>query len=217
MNRRPLPAPFVLTFAALLIFAKAGWSDELQPAIPDSEKKLVTQAKALRLQEHDDAAEKILEDVIARHGDYYKAHYNLGLVYQDQGDYDRAVAELDKARSIRESQNLAEYSIYNTLGWCYMLKGDTKSAEKYYTVALQHESENSRDTNIRLYNNLSWMYYHMGNVDEARKYANIASEKYNSGSGSDMVRLIDQLEVDQKQIKAKAQSFSSPSADAAHP
>ena len=53
-------------------------------------------------------------------------------MYQEDGNYDSAVSELETAKSIRESENLQDYSIYNTLGWVYMQKGETKTAERVF-------------------------------------------------------------------------------------
>src|SRR5437870_936111 len=101
--------------------------DELQRSIPDSEKALIARSKELRLDKHDlAAAENLLKDLLKRYPNYYKAHYNLGLVYQEERNYDTAIKELEAAKSIRESENLQDYSIYNTLGWVYMQKGETK-------------------------------------------------------------------------------------------
>lgn len=183
--------------------------DELQRNIPDSEKALVTRSKELRLDKHDlAAAESVLKDVLKRYPNYYKAHYNLGLVYQEEGNYDSAVSELETAKSIRESENLQDYSIYNTLGWVYMQKGETKTAENYYLQALQYESKNSPDSNTRLYNNLGWFYYTLGKPDEAQKYVDVAADKYHSTSAAEMKRLVQQLKVDKQTIKVKSNSLS---------
>jgi Tfp pilus assembly protein PilF len=192
-------------------------ADELQRSIPDSEKALVTQAKESRLDQHDlAAAENVLKDVLKRYPNYYKAHYNLGLVYQEDGHYDSAISELETARSIRESQNLQDYSIYNTLGWVYMQKGEMTTAEKYYLKALNYESKNSPDSNTRLYNNLSWFYYTLGKPDQAQKYADVAANKYHSTSAAEMKRLIEQLKVDKQTIKAKSTSLSGGSSETPH-
>ena len=224
MSHRCLPdnrATSSLVYLCLGIFLAMlshGLSDELQPSIPDSENDLVARAKDLRLDKHDPAAaEKVLLGVVQRYPDYYKGHYNLGLVYQEKGDYERAIAELERAKSIRESQNLTDYSIYNTLGWVWMLKGDTTAAEGYYKLALQYESKNTPDTNTRLYNNLSWFYYALGKPDEARKYVNVAADKYHSKSATEMKKLIDQLAVDKQKIKARSEALSRSTPEAPQP
>src|SRR5437899_9574775 len=96
--------PFVLLVMAA---ATAVSGDELQRRIPESEAALITRSKELRLDKQDlNAAEVVVKDVVQRYPEYYKAHYNLGLVYQNKGDYDAAISELEKARMIRESENL---------------------------------------------------------------------------------------------------------------
>src|SRR5205085_6192294 len=104
MSHRPRPS--IKTFTTVcFVFASTIYvsGDDLQKNIPESESLLIAQSKDLRLDKHDlDGAEKILQQVLAKFPNYYKAHYNLGLVYQDKGNYDAAIQELEKARTIRE-------------------------------------------------------------------------------------------------------------------
>jgi tetratricopeptide (TPR) repeat protein len=194
-----------LTF--IIALSSHAFGDDLQKDIPESAAVQVAQSKELRLTKRDlNMAEKILLEVIAKYPNYYKALYNLGLVYQDKGNYDAAIKALEKAREIREKQNLPEYSIYNTLGWAYMHQGSNKQAEASYKTGLTYEPQNSSDSNRRLYSNLSWFYYLQGDPDEAKKYIDVAEQKYQSESVAELRKLIDQLAVDKQKIDEKSES-----------
>lgn len=183
------------------------FGDEVQKSIPESAAQLVAQSKELRLKKHDlDGAEKILLEVLGKYPNYYKAHYNLGLVYQDKSNYDAAIQELEKARAIREKQNLAEYSIYNTLGWAYMLQGNKNKAEESYFLGLKYKAQNTSESNRRLYTNMAWFYYSLGKADEAKKYIDIAEQEYQSESVVELRNLIEQLAVDKQKIQNETDS-----------
>lgn len=194
-------------FIAFATFAPA---DDFQKDIPEAATLSVARSKDFRSRKQLDVAEKTLREVLATYPDYYKARYELGLVYQDRSDYTAAIRELESARTIREKQNLPEYSIYNTLGWVYMLTGLNERAEENYLTALNYESKNTPESNRRLYNNIAWFYYTLGKAGEARKYVDIATEKYQSDSAVELKKLIEQLAVDKQRINVSIDQSETP-------
>jgi len=92
-------------------------------------------------------------------------HLNLGVTYEQQGEFDNAIKEY----------NLAAKKLpraYLHLGNAYFQKKEWKEAETYYRKAIREEPENADG-----YNNLAWLYYtKKENLDEAEKLAHKALE-----------------------------------------
>src|SRR5258708_241549 len=69
-------------------------------------------------------AESLLSDVVKQKPDYYRALYNLGLVYEKKGEYEKAIKTLKEAEAIRYGQDIPDNSILNSLGWAYLNASD---------------------------------------------------------------------------------------------
>ena len=92
-------------------------------------------------------------------------HLNLGVTYEQQGEFDNAIKEY----------NLAAKQLpraYLHLGNAYFQKREWKEAESYYRKAIRKEPENAD-----AYNNLAWLYYmKKENLNQAEKLAERALE-----------------------------------------
>jgi tetratricopeptide (TPR) repeat protein len=92
-------------------------------------------------------------------------HLNLGVTYEQQGEFDNAIKEY----------NLAAKQIpraYLHLGNAYFQKKEWKEAESYYRKAIRKEPGNAD-----AYNNLAWLYYmKKENLNQAEKLAERALE-----------------------------------------
>ena len=99
-----------------------------------------------------DEAESLLLDVTKRKPDYYRALYNLGLIYLDKNEPDKAVDVLRKAKKIRDQQNLPDNdgAIWNSLGWAYLNAGDLKHAEETLLDAYKRTDQNAPLINERV-------------------------------------------------------------------
>ena len=84
-----------------------------------------------------------LQELVRKRPDSYSAYYNLGLAYEDNNQTDQAISALTKALAIRNSQNIQETTIYNSLGWAYLTYGQYEQAEKYLLMAANAETKNS--------------------------------------------------------------------------
>jgi tetratricopeptide (TPR) repeat protein len=92
-------------------------------------------------------------------------HLNLGVTYEQQGEFDNAIKEYNLA-----AKRLPR--AYLHLGNAYFQKREWKEAESYYRKAIREEPENAD-----AYNNLAWLYYRKKeNLDEAEKLAKKALE-----------------------------------------
>ncbi|MBN2655325.1 MAG: tetratricopeptide repeat protein [Nitrospirae bacterium] len=85
---------------------------------------------------------------------------NLGVAYENKGEFDLAIKEYQTA-----SKKVAVGFLY--LGNAYMRKGDIENAEYNYRNAIIED-----DAMADAYNNLAWLYYEQKiNLDEAEDLA----------------------------------------------
>jgi Flp pilus assembly protein TadD len=95
------------------------------------------------------------------------AYNNLGLLYGERGQFDKAEEYSKKA--IEMDKNLA--SAYNNLGIVYDEKGLPDEAEKYYKKAIELNKNFAEP-----YNNLGVIYERKGLLDKAEEYYKKAIE-----------------------------------------
>jgi tetratricopeptide (TPR) repeat protein len=100
----------------------------------------------------------------------YLRLYNLGLAYEQQGDYNRSLRYLSDAKAFREQKKVPEYSIYNTLGWLYLLKNDYANALLTFNNGLPYQTQMTAYTRTRFYNNLGFTYLKLGLYRPASDY-----------------------------------------------
>jgi tetratricopeptide (TPR) repeat protein len=104
---------------------------------------------------------------------------NLGLAYSELGDYEKAVAQLEKAVRLEPEFTDA----YNNLGNVYVKKKEYTKALPYYLEALKYQPENCQP-----YENLGRAYYELQQYDKALEYL-AQSLKKNPDSGQTHVNL----------------------------
>lgn len=98
-------------------------------------------------------------------------HLNLGVTYEQQGDFDNAIKEYRLA-----AKNLPRANLY--LGNAYFQKREWKEAEDFYRKAIEAEPDNAD-----AHNNLAWLYYtRKENLEQAEGLAQKAVE-LNPGKG----------------------------------
>ncbi len=98
-------------------------------------------------------------------------HLNLGVTYEQQGDFDNAIKEYNLA-----AKKLPGALLY--LGNVHFQKKEWKKAEDYYRLAIAKEPDNAD-----AHNNLAWLYYtRREKLDEAEALARKAL-RLNPGKG----------------------------------
>lgn len=106
---------------------------------------------------------------------------NLGLLYKDQGDLDKAEEMYRKALTIDEKLNLKMEmaTVYGNLGNLYLLRGDLDTAEEMHKKALAiDESLGLEEEMAKHYSNLGSLYQTRGDLDEAEELHNQAVAIY---------------------------------------
>lgn len=102
---------------------------------------------------------KMYQDLIDKYPRSWSArmaHYDLGNIYYNLGDYDKAIADYKKFVSSRISDNAGiKFLALTSIGYCYEAKKDFKSALEYFEKAQQSNNigfESAGYTNIaRIY------------------------------------------------------------------
>lgn len=98
-------------------------------------------------------------------------HLNLGVTYEQQGDFDNAIKEYNLA-----AKTLPGAFLY--LGNAHFQKKEWNKAEDYYRLAIEKEPDNAD-----AHNNLAWLYYtRREKLDEAETLARKAL-RLNPGKG----------------------------------
>ncbi|OPY75490.1 MAG: Tetratricopeptide repeat protein [Syntrophorhabdus sp. PtaU1.Bin050] len=91
-------------------------------------------------------------------------HINLGVSYEQNGEYDAALKEYGAA-----SKRLPMAYLY--MGNIHFLQGNTGKAERFYKRAIQKTGD------AKAYNNLAWLYYTTDkNLDKAEDLGHKAVE-----------------------------------------
>ncbi len=123
---------------------------------------------------HDAASEQVLKKLEALAyitpaqpggADSPDAHNNLGQRYQETGEYDKAVAEFNKALALRPNFPAA----LNNIGVCYGKLKRFELAEEALRRAIELNPED-----VFAMNNLAIMFMQLGRFDDAREYGNRA-------------------------------------------
>ncbi|HEV8239011.1 MAG TPA: tetratricopeptide repeat protein [Thermoanaerobaculia bacterium] len=185
-----------ITAAAWLVGgASHAVGDAFQPQIPAPIVADVDAARAKLQQGTLDEAISILDKAVAAQPNFFRAHYNLGLAKLRKGDVDDGIRSLTQALQLREKEGLKDATIYNSLGYAYMVKRDWANGEKYLRAAAQHETENTQTSNQKVYNNLGLLYLYTGRFDDARKVFVVARDRFGSTQAAASLALVDQLEA----------------------
>lgn len=145
-----------------------------------------------------DSAEAELNDVLRARPDYYRALFNLGLIYQSQGKGPQAIETLERALQARDKLKISDVSILNSLGWVYLNSGNLDKAESIFLEALKTESTNKPASNQLILNNLGYLYLQKGDAVTARAYLDKSIKEYDNSGAKKIEKLVDDYEQRQK-------------------
>ena len=111
------------------------------------------------------------------HPDIATSYNNIGVIYSDKGDYDKALEYHLKAMEIRESVLGANHPdtamSYNNIGNVYFYKGDYDKALEYYLKAVKIKESVlgvNHPYTATSYNNIGEIYSDKGDYDKALEY-----------------------------------------------
>ena len=192
-----------LAFASVLLFAacpaKAQVKDQFGQSITSDISSKVDKAKTLRLPYNKTpelaiqdarAAVAILENVLKLQPSYYRAMFNLGLAYDQAGEFSKANRIFEEAIKLRAKLGIKDITLLNSAAWVCMQNGDYDAAEKRLLMALKDIDQGEKYTQSAIYNNLGLLFFYTQRFDEAEIYLNVAAEKYDSKIAANTLQLI---------------------------
>ncbi|MCE5212478.1 MAG: tetratricopeptide repeat protein [Deltaproteobacteria bacterium] len=121
---------------------------------------------------------KIYQELIDKYPHSWSArmaHYHLGNIYYNAGQYDSAIADYKKFISSRISDKAGiKYLALTSIGYCYEAKKDFKSALEYFEKA--QKSKKSGFESVA-FSNIARIYEQMNDKKSALENYNKALEK----------------------------------------
>lgn len=161
-------------YSAKELYAKA--QDIHATQVPDSPENLTQKIK-------------IFEELIDKYPHSWSArmaHYHLGNIYYNMGEFDKAIADYKKFVSSRISDKAGiKFLALTSIGYAYEAKKDYKSALDYFEKA--QKSKNAGFESVA-YSNIARMYELMNDKKNALENYKMALEKSSDSSKSVFIK-----------------------------
>lgn len=212
MHHRPLLLIAILFSILAAAPASAQSVDQFGQSVDPALASKVDQARQLRLpgtkssnaaRESAKKSAVMLQDIVQKKPDYYRAWFNLGLALNQAGDYTGAKTAFEKAIALRAKLSIKDITLLNSAGWAAMQSGDYVSAEMWLRMAVADISQGTDSTKGSVYYNIGQLYFFTQRFDQARAFLKIARDQYGSKQAVETLRLIEQT----KSFVKNAQSF----------
>ncbi len=118
-----------------------------------------------------------LNETLDNHSDISIFFNNIASIYENRGDYQKALEYLIKSLEIKKeilpSKHLSIADSYNNIGSIYFKIGNFDNALKYYSVSIKIKKEilpdNHKDIS-KAHNSLGLTYFKKGDLDKALEY-----------------------------------------------
>ena len=208
----------------VLILAAALLGSHIQPAIAQTADDFgqvvdpvasaeVDRAKKLRMPfgKSPDGARRdakravdILQAVVAKRPDYYRAQFNLGLAWHEAGDYAKSTQAFEKAMKIRLDRKIEDISLLNSAGWASLQNGDYATAIVRLKMALEDIEQGTKATQSSVYYNLGQVYFLTQRFTDAEQYLTKAKNEYGSAQAAETLKLIAKTKSGIKARRLKA-------------
>lgn len=174
----------ILLLSALLAAGAGEAADKFGQDVSPALEERLQQARILRLpytSSYDPQKSiELLKSVIADKDDYYRAYFNLGLAYNEVGQYKNAVEAFERALEIKNTLNIDDATIYNSYGWVALKNNDFQTAEKYLRQAESETKGSGSFTEGAVISNLGELYFLTQRFEEAVPYLTISRDKYDN-------------------------------------
>jgi tetratricopeptide (TPR) repeat protein len=146
----------------------------------------------------------ILQAVVAKRPDYYRALFNLGLAWHEAGNYEKSSEAFEKAIKIRLDRKIKDISMLNSAGWVSLQNSDYDTAIARLEMALKDIKQGTAATQTSVYYNLGQVYFLTQRFSEAEKYLNVAKNQYGSAQAAETLRLISKTKTLIKARRSKS-------------
>src|SRR5262249_26959932 len=99
----------------------------------------------------------------------------------------KAIGVQDKCASTPRFKS--DYTVYNTLGWVQLVRGDQHKAEDSFKSALSHSNELTPSSVARTKSNLGYLYFSNGEFDKAQPLLKDAADAGNTNAANTLTTL----------------------------
>jgi len=171
----------------MLLLALLLVTDPYQPAdVPASAVEQLTHATQTLSAGDLGGAAIELEHVIEANPNYFLAHYDLGVVYQQLGLLDQSARELRRAKDLNDSLKLGEATIDASLGWVRYLQHDYSAAQSLSMTSLESPNFPKLDVQERrrIFSNLASIYSARRQPCQAQLYYDLGTSTSSKGAAS---------------------------------
>lgn len=145
------------------------------------------------------SAKEALKIYVESNPKSYSAYSALGKATAFEGDYKQSINYFEQAKAIKESNNILDASIYNSMGWVRFLNGDTTGAIVDINTAIENKANMDPKVAEAAYNNLGLIYMYNDESDKAKENFDKAISGYNSGYARENLMLMEKLEKSRQQ------------------
>jgi uncharacterized protein HemY len=116
------------------------------------------------------------------------------LILADQHKFPEAESFLQQAIDIQQKcastpQFKSDYTVYNTLGWVQLVRGDQRKAEESFKAALAHAGELTPASVARTKSNLGYLYFSNGEFAKAQPFLKDAADAGNKNAVTTLTAL----------------------------
>lgn len=182
-------------------------TDKFGQTIPVSIHTIVEDAKRLRYSRdatEDDIEQSVqeLQQVVDDNPDYYRAVYNLGLAKMKlkPDDPDFFLNTLKEAAKIEKSnQNIADGSIYNTIGWIELNNKNYTAAETWLNTAINSQASSDWTKSASHYN-MGRIHFENQNLELAKRFLTISANKYGNPAAISLLDTVEKIEKIEKTV-----------------
>ncbi len=161
----------------------AGSEDKFQKTINPEYSSELDEAVALRRGGNLQEAIQQIDSILLKQPNYYRAHYNIALAYTDLGKFTEAFEHFEKAKSIRDTENIDDPTLDNSMGWAYLLDRNYEKSEQNFDHAIKNSEQLKTASKAKLFNNYAQLKIHQGDIKTANEYLQKAID-----NGSDIAK-----------------------------
>jgi tetratricopeptide (TPR) repeat protein len=190
------------------------------PAIAAPRDPVLDRAKAIR-ESNPDAAERIVQRVLARSPNDYYALYNLGLVEYSRAakapegpdrlvHYRQSATWLERARAVRVAQNVPDATIFNSLGVVYLATGDLTRAQASFADGIRNQALLTPSSLGKLYANIGYLRALQGQTGAATQAFAAGARLGDTASQTNFQRIQQQMQVRTQAVQPAAATSSKP-------
>ncbi len=153
-----------------------------------------------------DTARNLFEKIINLNPKSIQANYNLGIIYENNGNFDKAAEAYDRVIEIDKNyQDIPKKigQLYAKAGAIFFDKSDNDNAGKYYEKAIANGIENEE-----IFYRLGTIYENRGSLDKAKKFFDKILKKSEGDHYKDISEKLEELDLHRMEIYLEEEKYA---------